>query len=608
MTEPRSIYSGLLEERRAASAECVRRHRLLGYARLATLAAGVAVVVLALGWHALSVLWVFLPIAVFAALLIVHNQTLQTLELCRRAEKYFVRAISRLDGEWAGAGERGERYTDPAHPYAADLDLFGPASLFELLSTARTHIGEDTLAHWLLSPAESATVLARQQAVDELRPRIDLREELAVVAEQARTSVDPVSLAAWGESPSPLSPSLGARLWLFTAFGILGLAALFLMLAQMAGVLSLAEPVAWIPRDLFLLVILSNSFFLHRVRRSIEPVAGAVEAAAHELRLFSDILCRLEREQFRSPLLTALRQSLDSEGEPPSRRLARLNRLMEHLDSRDNVFVRILEPFLMWTAHIAVRIERWRGHSGAAVRRWLNATGEIEALCSLASYAFENPSDPFPEFTESGPVLEGESVGHPLIPVARVVRNDVSLGNGLQVLVVSGSNMSGKSTLLRTLGINVVLAQAGAPVRAARLRLSPLAVGASIRVNDSLQGGVSRFYAEITRLRQILDLAAGPLPLLFLIDEFLHGTNSHDRRIGAEALVRGFVQRGAIGLITTHDLALADIAEQLGTRARNVHFEDRVEDGRIHFDYRMRPGVVTRSNAIELMRSVGLEI
>jgi DNA mismatch repair ATPase MutS len=175
-------------------------------------------------------------------------------------------------------------------------------------------------------------------------------------------------------------------------------------------------------------------------------------------------------------------------------------------------------------------------------------------------------------------------------------------------MVVSGSNMSGKSTLLRTLGVNAVLAQAGAPVRARRLRLSPLAVGASILVTDSLQNGVSRFYAEILRLRQILDATGGPLPVLFLVDEFLHGTNSHDRRIGAEALVRGLVERGAAGLITTHDLALAEIVDTLGARAANVHFEDHIEDGRIRFDYVMRPGVVRKSNAIELMRSVGLEI
>jgi DNA mismatch repair ATPase MutS len=238
----------------------------------------------------------------------------------------------------------------------------------------------------------------------------------------------------------------------------------------------------------------------------------------------------------------------------------------------------------------------------------LRAAGEMEALCSLASHAFEHPDDPFPEFAESGPRIEAEGVGHPLISEDKVVRNDVEIGGALRLLVVSGSNMSGKSTLLRTLGVNAVLAQAGAPVRARRFKLSPLAVGASIRVTDSLQGGVSRFYAEILRLRQILDETAGPLPVLFLIDEFLHGTNSHDRRIGAAALARGLVERGAAGLITTHDLALADVADELGERARNVHFEDHIEDGRIRFDYVMRPGVVRKSNAIELMRQVGLEI
>jgi DNA mismatch repair ATPase MutS len=333
-----------------------------------------------------------------------------------------------------------------------------------------------------------------------------------------------------------------------------------------------------------------------------------VDRAAHQLGLIAEVLGRLEQEQFRTPLLARLRAKLDVEGEPSSKRLRRLRRLAERLDSRENLFVRMLEIFILWTPRHAAEVEEWRRRSGPAVRQWLEAVGEIEALNSLASHAYEHPEDTFAEFVNEGPCLEAQGIAHPLIPEDRAVRNDACLGGKLRVLVVSGSNMSGKSTMLRTLGTNVVLAQAGAPVRARRLRLSPLAVGASIRVNDSLQGGISRFYAEILRLRQILDLASGTTPALFLIDEFLHGTNSHDRRIGAQALVRGLVDRGAIGLITTHDLALAEIADSLGERAANVHFEDQVEDGQIHFDYIMRPGVVRKSNAIELMRSVGLEI
>jgi DNA mismatch repair ATPase MutS len=234
--------------------------------------------------------------------------------------------------------------------------------------------------------------------------------------------------------------------------------------------------------------------------------------------------------------------------------------------------------------------------------------GEIEALCALAGYSYERPRDPFPDIVDGEPRFEATGLTHPLLPERRSVRNDVNLGPGTRLLVVSGSNMSGKSTLLRSIGINVVMALAGAPVRALALTLSPLALGASIRVTDSLQGGISRFYSEITRLRQIVDLTGGPAPLLFLLDELLQGTNSHDRRIGAEAVVRGLLGRGAIGLLTTHDLALAHIADLLAPKAANVHFEDHIEGGRIAFDYILRPGIVQRSNALELMRSVGLEV
>jgi hypothetical protein len=615
-SDPRLVYSGLLDQRRADIAWRERRHRTLGYSRLAAVMGAAAVVWLALAGE-LSIVWVTVPVAVFAILAVIHDQLLRVLERRRRAQRFFERALARLDGEWAGSGEPGERYLDAAHPYARDLDLFGPGSLFQLLSTARTHIGEDTLAQWLLAPASLEIVRARQEAVDELRPRVDLREDLAVVAEESRTGVDPVSLAAWGEAPGLLERGgLHAATRALTVLGVVGASALAVYVLSLMGAVGISEPASILLRDIFLAALAVNATFLYRVHQRIEAVVTAAEEAAHELKLLSEVLLRLERERFQSPLLAALRASLDTEGAPPSKRIGRLNRLMELLDSRHHLMVRLAEPFVLWTAHLAFAVEEWRRRSGPVVRTWLTATGEMEALCSLASHAFEHPDDPFPELTGDEALLEAEAIGHPLIEPSRVVRNNVRIGGaapaGPRVLVVSGSNMSGKSTLLRTLGVNAVLAQAGAPVRAGRLRMSPLAVGASIRVTDSLQGGVSRFYVEILRLRQILDATAQPgpegSPVLFLIDEFLQGTNSHDRRIGAEAVVRGLVERGAIGLVTTHDLALADIAGVLGERAANVHFEDHIEDGRMVFDYVMRPGVVRKSNAIELMRSVGLEI
>jgi DNA mismatch repair ATPase MutS len=262
---------------------------------------------------------------------------------------------------------------------------------------------------------------------------------------------------------------------------------------------------------------------------------------------------------------------------------------------------------------LAFAAERWRQAHGSALRRWVNAIGQIEALLSLATYSFEHPPDPFPEFAGGAASFEGEELGHPLVPAAVCVRNDVSISGETRVLLVSGSNMSGKSTLLRAIGMNIVLAMAGAPVRARRLLLAPLQVGASIRVNDSLREGSSRFYAEIKRLRQIFDLAsddvAGVNPsLLFLLDELLQGTNSKDRRIGAEGIVRALVNRGAIGLVSTHDLALTDIGGSVEGHLRNVHFQDELQNGRMIFDYKLQDGIVTKSNGLELMRSIGLDV
>jgi DNA mismatch repair ATPase MutS len=348
----------------------------------------------------------------------------------------------------------------------------------------------------------------------------------------------------------------------------------------------------------------------------VQRVLAAVERRGRDLALLSNVLARLERASFKAPRLCELRTALDTTAHPgggravaPSERIAQLGNLLDLLNSRRNQLFLPLAYLLMWGTQMAHAIESWRAVAGPAIARWLAVVGEFEALCSLASYAYENPGDPFPEIVAEGTVCyDGEQMGHPLLPVSRCVRNDLRLTDRLRVLIVSGSNMSGKSTFLRTVGINAVLALAGAPVRAHRLRLSPLAIGATLRIQDSLQAGRSRFYAEILRVRQIVDLTRGPLPLLFLLDEIFAGTNSHDRRLGAESVVAGLVQEGALGLVTTHDLSLTHIAEQLDPRAANVHFADHFENGVMTFDYRLQPGVVQHSNALALMRAVGLEV
>lgn len=588
--DPREEYARRLAERRAESA---RQDRLDG--RIAAARLGAAILAGALLWvgmarYPLALWWLPLPGISFVTLVIRHARVTGARECAARAAAYYQRAIDRLENRWAGQGEDGGRFLDTAHPYAEDLDLFGKGSLFQLLCTARTSIGEETLARWLLAPAAEQDIYNRHDAARDLRDRLDLREALAVAGEDVRSELDAGKLVEWSERAPSALPRY-ARV----------LAAL---LALCAG----ASLIGWLafgtPRDVFLAFVALEAVFALSLRTRVLRFVHAAGDPARGIDLLSDVLRIIEREQFSSASLITLRRALDIDGALPSLQIARLDRLIELLDSRDNVLVRIIGPPLLWTTQVALAIESWRLRCGPAVRRWLDAVGEIEALSALAGYGYEHPEYPLPEFSPEGARFEAEGLAHPLL--AHPVGNDVRLGPDLRVLIVSGSNMSGKSTLLRSVGCNAVLAMMGAPVRARRLRLSPLAVGASIRVVDSLQTGTSRFQAEIIRLRHILDMTSGGLPVLFLLDELLHGTNSHDRRIGAEAVVRALVDRGAIGLVTTHDLALAGIAS--APHAANAHFEDHLENGVMTFDYRMREGVVRHSNAIELMRAVGLPV
>ncbi len=345
------------------------------------------------------------------------------------------------------------------------------------------------------------------------------------------------------------------------------------------------------------------------LRDRLKGIADSAESGFDNLRLLSALLTRIERESFGAAALRSLQHQLTSQAQPASRLMARLRLITDLSGHRKNLLVQLFfELPLLYSVNVALAAEAWRARHGAAVRAWLSATGRFEALSSLAMYTYEHPDDPFPTFVAGAAIFEARELGHPLLPAATCVRNDVDIRAPVRVLLVSGSNMSGKSTLLRTVGVNIVLAMAGAPVRAAALALTPLQVGASICVNDSLNQGHSRFYAEITRLRQLYEISARGTALLFLLDELLQGTNSKDRRVGAEGVLREFIEQGAIGLISTHDLALTDIAGNHPGALRNVHFEDFFDEGRISFDFKLRDGIVTKSNGIELMRSIGLKV
>jgi hypothetical protein len=608
-------YSSRLAQLEAEQRTDRRWDRRLGAAKLVVAVLSIGLITALL--RRPSVLgWTLIPIALFVVLAIAHDRVLGRIKQREMPLGYYRIGLTRLDGSWARSArtsatlasnkakpgnpvqrQNGERFLDSAHPYARDLDLFGSASLFELLCTARTPAGEATLAAWLLTPATPAVVRERQAAVRELRGRVSFRERLWASGEMVRDAVHPDALAAWGEQPPVLSgthvrwiASSLAMLWVLSiaAWALLGLG----WVASLATVACLV--------------------YAYRLYRRVDERSSAMESATKDLEILAEVTALLERETFESTKLTELQAVLRSTGSKPSVAIARLAKLAQYLESRRNPLGRAVDLVTYWTAHLLLAAERWQARHGNAVRGWLAAVGEFEALAALSGYAFEHPEDVFPELVQDGPMFEAEGLAHPLLAVDMAVRNNLALGScngaGTQLVIISGPNMAGKSTFIRSIGVNIVLAQMGAPVRARRMVLSPLAVGTSICILDSLQGGASRFYAEISRVKLITELAGGAVPVLFLLDELLSGTNSNDRLAGTDYVVRNLLKQGAIGLVSTHDLALTRLPEALGAVAINCHFEDRLNGEELAFDYRLKPGIVETSNALALMRSIGLGV
>lgn len=594
-SDPRESYEQSLAEEESLLQRLRRRHRALVWARIAVLVLLVGIagqtcsqherewsgaVVVALGFVGLSV-----------AIALCERR------MARREERvrYVQAGLTRLDGRMPEGTPDGKRFAEGSHPYAVDLDLFGPASLFRLLCQARTGTGQATLARWLTQAASAQEVLARQRAVAELRTRLSFRRDLWLAGGVLRERIREDSLAEWLSTPSnpvPLVHRLAAAL-----VGAAGLVALYAFVDPRLLAVAAA-------------IVLGQRAFAYRYRSLRRSVEAAAFERAYELAAVARVAELLRRQRFSDPHLSSLVASIASEGQPASRRILQLERRVGWLESRRNQLFAVLAWALLLPEQLSFAIEAWRTRHGAAATRWLAAIGEMEALSSLATFSFEHPEYALPEVRSeaASPQLRATALGHPLIPASTRVTNDLTLDDTRRLLVVTGSNMSGKSTLLRTVGVNVVLAQAGAPVCATAMVLTPLAVGASMRAEDSLEQGVSRFFAEIKRLHDILSLTEKQPPVLFLLDEILNGTNSIDRREGAAAVVGRLLARGAVGLITTHDLALASLAEAPATRGANIHFQDTLEGDRLVFDYRIRPGVVTRRNALDLMRLVGIEV
>lgn len=549
-------------------------------------------------WGSLSFKWLVVPIAGFIVLVILHARCIKRLKQARLAENYYKTSLDRLNDQWIDVRPTGSEFYDPEHMYAGDLDLLGRGSLFQLLCSARTKLGEETLARWLLAPATSVEIQQRQASVEELRNELDFRETLELLEAETHGDIEQTHLSEWVRQPLTDIPD--PLKWASMVTGIFAALCVISWLLSFSGI----APIC--------VAVIIQVCLLFFIGSRIQELLGQTDAVRDGLAVLSDVLSLIEQRQFESPHLKSIIAALQTDGVPPSRSIAQLRRQIQGLNNCfRNQFSAPIAVLLGIPFHYVSAIQRWLKHVGPHCPEWLAAVGEFEALCALAGYAYEHPLDPFPDIVETeanGPRFEGTDLGHPLLPLKQMVRNDVTLNTDNRLLMISGSNMSGKSTLMRTVGTNFVLAMAGAPVRAKQLTVSPMQAGTAMRVQDSLQQGASLFYQSVARLSAVVHLADKPMPVLFLLDEILQGTNSHDRRIGAQSVIETLIERGGIGIVTTHDLALTEITSLFGEQAKNVHFEDQLIDGKMTFDYRMRPGIVEHSNALELMKMMGIEL
>lgn len=509
-------------------------------------------------------------------------------------ERLYERAIQRIQGNWVGIGVTGEEFGKADHVYAADLNIFGEGSLFELLCIARTSIGRRGLANYLLEAPTTKETLLRQEAVRELQGRADLRERVASLGNFDFLESKWSTFEGWLGSPTLSYPRYLRILAAITSALLASIG-----LAGLVGLMSWLHVAIWIAP---LLVFHSAVGLIFRSR--INEMQSWVQPVSVETQVFREGLRLLEEAQFQSVKLKHLADEARNGWES----VRRLERLLNALHERQKEWFYVTSLVLLVGTQLGMAIEQWRRAHAKSLRIWLRAWSEFEALNALAAYAYENPENTFPEFAFDEACFEARSLGHPLLSRSSCVVNDVTLNRKTRFYIVSGSNMSGKSTLLRAIGLNAVLASAGAPVHAAALRVSRLAVFASLSVVDSLLNGTSRFLAEVERLRRTIEAATRGSSVLFLVDEIFGGTNSRDRRIATEAVVRALIERGAIGALSTHDLSLCEIPGSGDLQGVNVHMGSRDGGGTLDFDYRLKPGVTNEANALAIARMAGVPV
>jgi len=491
----------------------------------------------------------------------------------------------------------GNEFIPKEHFYANDLDIFGHASLYQYINRTGSEMGSNTLANWLLNPAYIHTILQRQAAVKELSTQNEWRQKLQALGAAKKIQTETQNrLQNWFKEENRF---INNKFWLLLRY---------LLPAIILTVIALnaADVLTNYVRNYFLLAATLIAFY---ISKKVTPLHQQVSKIADELEVLSGSLQLIEQTEFKAPFLQDLQNQFRQQNGNASARLKQLKNILERLDMRYNIVVFIpLDILLQWDLQQVIALEKWKRQNHKNVIEWFNALGSFEAVNSLATLSYNHPQWCFPAFKEEHFFMEGKDIGHPLIHTDKRVNNPVRIDNTGELMLVTGSNMAGKSTYLRSIGINTILAMAGAPVCAGYFCLSPVQIISSMRISDNLEESTSTFYAELKKLKTVIDKVNNRESVFILLDEILRGTNSLDRHTGSVALIKQLIKHNAAGIIATHDVELAKLKEDYPVNILNYHFDVQVSNDELYFDYRLKEGICTSLNASILMKKIGIEL
>ena len=595
--EPQKIYQKLIYKNKNKLAIASKQNKRIVLFRTLFFIAAIGLIVYGFTTAKFAYTIISLPLlVVFLWLVVKHQKVKKQLQYINNIININHTALDRLAWKWTGFSNTGKRFTNPEHPYSTDLNIFGQGSLFQYISCTTSYMGDQALASILDNHPGYKKISHRQQATQDLAKRLLWRQNFqAMGMGEVVQPEDPVKLLKWArEVPlKTINNKYISLIWLLPAITI----SILMLWAYNI-----------VPLYLLLVMLAVQLCIVMATSKTVRQAFAPAERVAPELENYSALLKCIETEDFKVPLLLDLKAKLRSGNDPASKQVKILSVIVDRINLRYSSIHIVINILTLWDLFNFIKLEEWKSKNGLSMPKWLAVIGEFEALSSLAGMAYDNPHWVYPEVVDSPPVLETSSLGHPLISEAARVHNDVSFPGPGTVFVITGSNMSGKSTYLRTTGMNLILAYAGAPVCAHSMRCSVMNIYSSMQIHDNLEQRISTFYAELKRIKLIVDAAVAGEPVIVLLDEIFKGTNSRDRISGAKIVVKKLCNLSVLGLITTHDLELGVLEKECPQCVSNYHFTDEITDNQIHFDYKLKPGISQTTNAIALMRMVGIDL